>query len=74
MNKQASFRSDIPSSFHCRAPFGSEHQCKSNKFGAIHISTPGGELGVKPGEYDVLEWVENPYYSQAEGDDDETSF
>jgi hypothetical protein len=37
-----------------------EHEVVCNRYGAVSVDTPGGRLGLKPGEYTVLEWTENP--------------
>lgn len=38
-----------------------EYECTSNKWGAISVMTPSGHLlGIKPKEFEVVEWVENP--------------
>lgn len=34
-----------------------EHECKSNQWGAISVvATNGKDLGVKPAEFEVIEW------------------
>lgn len=35
--------------------------CKSNQFGAISVLLDNGELGIKPGEFEVIDWTENPH-------------
>lgn len=39
-----------------------DHDCKSNKWGAVSvIADDGSTLGVKPDECVFLEWVPNPF-------------
>lgn len=32
---------------------------KSNRWGALSVETPGGLLGIKPGEYHATRWRRN---------------
>jgi len=41
------------------------YQAYSNQFGAVSVRIKGNTLGVKPNEFDVVEWVEN-YHKVAE--------
>jgi hypothetical protein len=37
-----------------------EHECQSNRFGAVGVIAENGKLlGVKPGEFEVVAWREN---------------
>jgi hypothetical protein len=53
---------------HGDGPFVSTHigsgiyECHSNKYGAISVrATNGSMLGLKPKEFEVVEWAENPH-------------
>ncbi len=38
-----------------------EHACRANQWGAVSIVARNGQLlGVKPAEFVVLDWCENP--------------
>lgn len=38
-----------------------DHDCESNEWGAISVAAQNGrQLGIKPGEFEVLEWHPNP--------------
>lgn len=45
----------------CVARIGEEYEVESGKWGAISAKTPGGLLGLRPYEFEVVEWVENPH-------------
>jgi hypothetical protein len=37
-----------------------DYPCESNRFGAVSVAANGGfKLGLKPSEFEVLEWVRN---------------
>lgn len=38
-----------------------EYPCTSNKWGAISIEVEGRLLGIRLGEFEVLEWQPNPH-------------
>lgn len=33
----------------------------SNQFGAVSVKLDGGMLGIKPDEFEVVEWKKNPH-------------
>lgn len=37
---------------------GEEYSVKCNQHGALWVMTPHGELGIKPGEHEIIEWRE----------------
>lgn len=42
-----------------------EYECESNGWGAISvIAEDGKKLGIKPAEFSVLEWIENPHIAK----------
>lgn len=42
------------------------HACESNKYGAISVvSNTGSLLGLRPNEFEVLEWIPNPHVGQS---------
>lgn len=51
-------RGDFPIGHNAVAEAG-HHDCKSNAWGAISVTTPGGELGIKPAEYYPTRWRRN---------------
>lgn len=51
-------RGDFPIGHNVVAEAGN-HECKSNAWGAISVTTPGGELGIKPSEYYPTRWRRN---------------
>ena len=57
-------RGEIPTGPRVIAKPG-EYQAFSNPWGAVHVETPNGKLGVKPKEFEVVEWKENPHIEGA---------
>lgn len=54
-------RGDWPIGHQVVAPAG-EYEAYCNPYGAVNVKTPSGALlGIKPSEFDVIEWKENPY-------------
>ena len=51
-------RGDFPIGHNAVAEAG-HHECNSNRWGALSVKTPGGMLGIKPGEYHVTRWRRN---------------
>lgn len=53
-------RGDWPIGHQVIAPAG-KYEARCNQFGAVSVMTPSGDLlGIKPDEFDVVEWEENP--------------
>ena len=48
-------RGEIPTGPRVIAKPG-EYEAFSNQWGAIHVETPNGKLGIKPREFEVIEW------------------
>lgn len=51
-------RGDFPIGHKAVAEAG-HHLCNSNRWGALSVETPGGMLGIKPGEYHATRWRRN---------------
>ena len=57
--------SDIPGMGWSMRVTPGEHECESNKWGAVSVRASNGKLlGIKPSEFEVIEWVENPHIEQ----------
>lgn len=55
----AQVRGDFPLG-HATVAEGGEHECESNKWGAISVlAGNGNRLGIKQVEFDVVEWRVN---------------
>lgn len=52
-------RGDFP--FNGTMQRAGDHDCECNGYGAVSVrATNGKVLGLRPGEFEPLEWVENP--------------
>jgi len=58
-------RGDYPI-WHTTLAEAGEHDCKSNRYGAISVRATNGQmLGVKPAEFEPLEWRKNDVAQRA---------
>ena len=54
----ARVRGDFP--FQATVAIAGDHVCKCNQYGAVSVvATNGTILGIKPKEFEVLEWKKN---------------
>jgi len=56
---QSAVRSDVPWNSLKAVP--GEYEVESNQWGAISVKINGESLGLKPAEFDVIEWTDNPH-------------
>lgn len=71
----------IPRRVHGDFPFHStfvepgEYPCESNRYGAVSVlATNGKPLGLRPGEFEALEWIQNPALDQVAAAADPEAF